>query len=820
MVFPGRSKAPAEADLKSLQTNGGMAPLADPRLEENFTHSQRATRDWLWAGLLLAIVFLICNLPIVIGTGAPQWDASELFAPNFTLIADHARAGRIVLWDPWVSGGVPDYAEPELGVTSPVAIFVGAITGGTEWGFRAYWLLIWFLGPLGLLLLARHWRAPPWAGFVVALGFAFCGFYTGQAQHTSSVYSISLLPWVLWRLDLALQSRALRPAFEAGALWGLSALGGYPAQLIMSGGFLFLWILGRCCCSPEEPSLSPAISSARGARARLPFGLAAGALVLSVALPILAPSYLAFFLEGGNGYSDRGASTTALRGMGVRTRDDSIADGLLQVGALSTFASPYLTTLKFGGDNPTLWPRTDISLTNIYLGASISILGLLAILNRPGSGWRWWLIAAGLFFLACALGNQLPVRGWLYDYCPPTRYFRNTAMFRTYAMLCVIALALLAGKDLQAAIKNPQARIWKLFPAAALFLAACAAASYYFVLYRVHTRNVENRLWVANIGLAGVWLGSLAIAAWLRFRPQSRRRLPVLLGMLAIADAGLTSYLASPTVYSTNLERQVWTRIEKSRRSSLDLTPEGLQRDARPPGWVGGACPVWWTVCTGPDTNGIAKSNQNVLLRMATLFNYATMTNRFLVDFERRPMLTDMATGSERTWFSTEAAVAAPTDAFYDAFVKRSEALGAPVLVTHPPAEMAGILKRGLKTKGARPVMDAIGQLPAAQRVATRVIRYVPNGLDLEADCPRDGWLLVTDRWARGWRARVNGQPAAVFGGDFIFRAVRVRAGENRIQFDYRPAGWPILLVLSWGVLALVFVGPHLAPKRLFPRST
>lgn len=113
MVFPGRSKAPAEADLKSLQTNGGMAPLADPRLEENFTHSQRATRDWLWAGLLLAIVFLICNLPIVIGTGAPQWDASELFAPNFTLIADHARAGRIVLWDPWVSGGVPDYAEPE-----------------------------------------------------------------------------------------------------------------------------------------------------------------------------------------------------------------------------------------------------------------------------------------------------------------------------------------------------------------------------------------------------------------------------------------------------------------------------------------------------------------------------------------------------------------------------------------------------------------------------------------------------------------------------------------------------------------------------------
>ena len=56
--------------------------------------------------------------------------------------------------------------------------------------------------------------------------------------------------------------------------------------------------------------------------------------------------------------------------------------------------------------------------------------------------------------------------------------------------------------------------------------------------------------------------------------------------------------------------------------------------------------------------------------------------------------------------------------------------------------------------------------------------------------------------------ARVNGQPAEVFGGDFIFRAVRVRAGKNRIQFDYRPAGWPILPIISWGTLALVFVGP------------
>ncbi len=794
-------------------------PFAYRPREENGSERKREGRAWLLAALLLAVVFLICNLQIVDGSGAPIWDAEELFAPAFTLIADHARAGRIVLWNPWVSGGAPEYAEPEFGGTSPIAILVGAIAGGTESGFRAYWLLIWFLGPLGLLVLARHLRAPPWAGFAVSLGFAFCGFYTGQAEHTSWLYSISFLPWILWRLDVALEARALRPALEAGGLWGLSAVGGYPGLTILSGGFLFLWMLGRCWFAPAGHPVSPALSSAGGPRPRLSFGLVAVALVLCAGLPILAPSYLAFFSEGGTGYSDRGIANTAVRGIGVRPRDKAIGEGVLQAGALSTFASPYLTTLKFGDDNSKLWPRTDISLTNIYLGASISILGLLAIINQPRSLWRWWLLALGSFFLACALGNQLPVRGWLYDYVPPTRYFRNPAMFRIYAMFCFALLALLAGKDLRVAIQDAGARSWRRFLFAAAIVAAGAMTSYYAVIHAVHTRNIENRLSVANTALACVWLGSVGLAALLVFRPGSRKRLPVLLGILAIFDAGLTIHLASPTVYSTTQNRQVWTRVDQSHSSNLDLSANGLKRDARPPAWIVGTCPPWWSVCTDPASNGISNHNENVPMKVATLFNYATLTNRFHMDFERHPVLVDMATGAERIWFSTGVAIVSPTDPFYAAFVQRSEALGAPVLVVHPRLEMARTRERARATAADRAGVDAISKLPAAQRVATRIIRYTPNTLDLEVSCPQAGWLLVTDRWSQGWRAEVNGQPTEMFGGDFIFRAVRVPAGENRIQFDYRPAGWPILLLISWGTLALIFVLPHVVPARAIAQS-
>jgi hypothetical protein len=103
----------------------------------------------------------------------------------------------LLLWDPWLEGGTPDFADPEVGAASPIAITVGVLGGGNAAAFRAYWLLIWVLGPLGLFLLARHLGVPPWGAFVVALGFAFCGFYTAHTEHTVALYSFSFVPWLI-----------------------------------------------------------------------------------------------------------------------------------------------------------------------------------------------------------------------------------------------------------------------------------------------------------------------------------------------------------------------------------------------------------------------------------------------------------------------------------------------------------------------------------------------------------------------------------------------------------------------------------------------
>ncbi len=172
------------------------------------------------AAVLLAILFLTINWQIVSGHRVQIWDAWAFYTPAFSLVADHAHVGRLLLWDPWLAAGTPDFADPQVGAASPIAIFIGAIGGGTAASFRAYWLLIWFLGPLAVVLLARHVGSPAWAAFVVALGYAYCGFYTAHAEHTAVLYSFSFLPLFIWRFDAALTSHRLRPAADAGALWG------------------------------------------------------------------------------------------------------------------------------------------------------------------------------------------------------------------------------------------------------------------------------------------------------------------------------------------------------------------------------------------------------------------------------------------------------------------------------------------------------------------------------------------------------------------------------------------------------------------------
>jgi hypothetical protein len=757
-----------------------MSPNSDPR--NAFAIGKvRPAAHWLAAAALLVVVFLVINGAILSGACVQLWDAWSFYTPAFSLVADHARAGQLLRWDPWLAGGTPDFADPQVGAASPIAIIVGVIGGGTGAAFRAYWLLIWLLGPLGLLLLARHLNAPPWGAVSVALGYAFCGFYTAHAEHTTVLYSFSFIPWFIWRFDVALASLRFKPAAQAGALWGLSALGGYPAIVILSGGMLFLWGVGRCFGSKSEPGML----HQRPVWARLRFTFFALAIVLCMGSVVLAPTYMAFFKEG-VGYTERAGAMPRVVATGAMFN-------ALNPGALATFASPYLTALKFPTLNPGLWKGSDVSVADVYIGVLPLILSLLAVWQQPRSGWRWWLVGIVAFFLACAVGDRLPVRGWLYDYCPPTRYFTHCGMFRAYAIFSAAVLALLATQDLAVAVRKPETRIWRQLVLISLVTAAVAACAYTYVVH--HVAKLGNQLSLSNWHLVVTWSGAIALSLFLLLWQRTRRLFAIVFLLLAIFDASLTLQLSQKFVCDSGRTRSLLKRVDEGHKAALTLS--SLQRELEPPALLGGS-----------------HSNNTVTLRIATFYNDSTMKNRFHRGFSVYPVLLNMGLGADRTWFTKDAPIVVPSDLSYVALANRSQQLGAPAIVVHPPAQMAKISQISSPATPDRRELVDISNLPSAQKIPAQVLKYSPNDLTLKVSCPENGWLLVTDRWAAGWRARVNGEPVEIYGGDFIFRAVRVRAGENTIDFYYPQPLYFALVLLSWSSLVAVLATPPWKTKR------
>ena len=371
-----------------------------------------------------------------------------------------------MLWTPLINSGFLG-VDPICAAFSPLAVGVGALCGGHEFGFRVYWLLVWGLGGAGVILLGRHLAAPPWAARVAAIAMLFSGIYVGHAESISFLPVLSLFPWVLWRLDVALLKRSLLAAAQAGALFGLSALGGYPGLIVIGLGYAGLWIAGRFLLGwptglpadataglpgSAEGTMEQANPGKRPLCRQLVFVLLAGGVFLLLSAIVMLPTYAGFLMES-RGYSDRSQPLP---------RFVATSENALHPLALCTFASPFLVVLKLA-DPEHLYPGTDVTMCDLYLFPGLLVLAALAVWQRPRERFRWYLMAIAALCLVCAMGATFPLRGWLYDALPPMRYFRHPAIFRCYYLITMVVLALMAGRDLQTGHPAAITRAWKKF---------------------------------------------------------------------------------------------------------------------------------------------------------------------------------------------------------------------------------------------------------------------------------------------------------------------------------------------------------------------
>ncbi|HVO60879.1 MAG TPA: hypothetical protein VMT53_08080 [Terriglobales bacterium] len=735
---------------------------------------------WLLCAGCLAAIVLVGNSDLLLGKATPIWDAAAFYGPMFSLVADHSKAGHLLTWNPWMNGGSPDFTDPQVGSSSPILLAFGLLSSNFLHGFVAYWLSIWIFGGIGMLLLSRHLGVAAWAGLVTALGFTASGFVTGHGEHTTIVYTFSFLPWIIWRFDVALKRRSCWEMAVAGMLWGLSALGGYPALVILTPLFVGLWGLGRAWLPTDtfKDGDRPLV------KRLLSLGIGLG-IFCAIGIAVMSPPYLGFLVYA-KGYTTR---------VGGVSREYSQALPL-PPQAIATLASPFLYLLN--SPPYSIWPETDVSMSSIYSGSLVLVAAMIALF-RPQK-WQLWIGAIVMFFLACSVGKHLPLRGLLYDFLLPTRYFRFPSLFSPFAMMGLFILASygLLQIDASRAGGGDKAERGR-FVLVSIVVFVASFLAYRSIMHTAHlpVDGIPHPLRVFTL----VWISILSILFVWWTQVISSRLLVACLLLIAVYDSATAIQVSKATLYSRG-PNSWWDIMVSKHESSLDLTANGLKRRLLP-----------------PDDLGYFQHDRNVVLKMPTLASYSGMVNPFFNSYVNDPILQQLAIGDRRIWFSPQPMWLPPSESAFSEYVRTSHALGVPPVVLHTPDAMMGCTNSTDKSLAAE-ATSWRQMARSASPIDVEVVRYSPNELAFRLNAEKDGWLLVTDRWAPHWHVKVNGHDAPNTGGNFIFRAVPVSRGENLVSFRYEPRGYIWLVSLSWGTVVLIILGECIRIARQWRRSS
>ena len=93
-----------------------------------------------------------------------------------------------------------------------------------------------------------------------------------------------------------------------------------------------------------------------------------------------------------------------------------------------------------------------------------------------------------------------------------------------------------------------------------------------------------------------------------------------------------------------------------------------------------------------------------------------------------------------------------------------------------------------------------------------RIMVDEPARVVVSASTGAPAWLVLTDTWFPGWRARLDGADVAVQRADHAFRAVALPPGRHEVEFAFTPRGLRPGVAISLAALAIV--GVLLLPRR------
>jgi hypothetical protein len=740
-------------------------------------------------------------------------DAGRMHWPVKRYVAEELRRGRLPEWNPYAGLGTPFVGGAVDAVQHPFNLLLVALP--FELGFKLWVLASYLLAACGGYAwgrqLGRGWHASLASGLAFALG----GYLVSSSDNLTYLTTLAALPWV----------------FAAAHAW---LRRGGAARLALLGAASFL------CASGGDPqawglavALLPAygaVSAARGERLRgLARGLG-GAMAASIgAAPVVVP-VLAWV-----GHSARALPVDAdafSRWSLVPVRLLEIAVPHILRDSPGALYSPVYVAFSGGTRAGIPW------VLSIYCGASVVVLAAVA----AARSWRARLLvlgALGTLWMALGEGGGF---GAILPHLPVLRAFRH---WEKMAIWCSLFLSMAAGRGVDAVIGDARERSrlpWLVgaLAAGALLAAGAAALGSDPLAALLAPRPAAigaARALVANgvDGLlhAGVICLLLAAAALAARRRPAARSAPLLVVAVVVGD------LAAANVRAYTLGDPAPLRRDRALAERLRAEP-GLARVHSPSEFIHVSATsrafetvLRWSSATLAPSSNVAERVGNFQAYVALSPARLERFRRSLPESDQGPNLGLFAVGWATLPASPGAAQAARLPPPHE--VAAVEPALPALLLRLPHRERAYLAQAvspadegqglafaltPLAQLGDRSVVE--GPVPPDLRPPKGGVRFVrdePERVELAVSSDREALLVLNDTFAPGWRASIDGAPAAEVPANYLARGVWVPAGAHRVAFEYRTPG----LAAGWSLAALgglaLLVSSRLSRRRTAPRD-
>lgn len=200
-------------------------------------------RNWVLAVALLVVI--IAHWQYVVTGGRIDsgfFGDADYFAQAYEAVRKTiVEYGQFPWWNPWIGGGVPLFANPQVGVLSvqtAMVIVFGAVTG-LKLSIVAYKLAA-FIGMM--LLLRRYIGAPVLVSLVLSFIWVTNGFFSGHLIDHYTFVFFALIPLLAW-MQLSLKRRWMWLIY--GLTLGLMALAAVHYALLHAALLLGVLFAGQ-----------------------------------------------------------------------------------------------------------------------------------------------------------------------------------------------------------------------------------------------------------------------------------------------------------------------------------------------------------------------------------------------------------------------------------------------------------------------------------------------------------------------------------------------------------------------------------------------